>query len=514
MAEALYQHLAGLTEEELARNLRSAHWRLRNLYYILDKDANTVLFVPNLVQERFLEEIWYRNVVPKARQRGFSTVVQLLILDACLFNANIGAGIIAQDDNTAKGIRNNKIKFAYDRLPGFIRTGRRLIIDNVTEMQWDNGSFLIVATSTRGRTLQYLHVSEYGKICAKYPDKAAEIKSGSLPSVDMHGIVVIESTAEGNEGDFYDKCRKAEADAERGRPLQIQEYRLHFTSWWDADEYEADPEHVVISDKDRDYFARIEATIGRDLSPRKRAWYVNKRDNDFSGDQELMWQEYPSTLEEAFKVSAEGKWLANQMALARRQGRITRLPYDPTVPVDTWWDLGVDDDIAIWFSQQIGPWTNFLWFLEGSGEPYSWFVRQMQERGYVWGKHYLPHDGAHRRPGSEMLKTSADMLADLGLRNIEIVPRTHDRAQAINELREDFGNYRFDEEGCAEGLKHLDGYSKEWNERLQVYTSEPRRDGHQHAADAIRQRAQMRHLFKAAGAPKRSMKINRSGMVV
>lgn len=514
MREDLYPHLAGMSEAELEENLRSSHWRLRNLYYILDKDGHTVLFVPNEVQAKFLDDIWYRNVVPKARQRGFSTVVQLLILDACLFNENIGAAIIAQDENAAKRIRNNKIKFAYDRLPDFIREGRPLIVDNVTELQWDNGSFLIVAISTRSATLQYLHVSEYGKICARAPDKANEIKSGSLPSVDQHGIIVIESTSEGQEGDFYDKCQRAKAIAEIGRPLQEMEYRLHFASWWDADEYEAEPEHVIISSTDAAYFNRMEGEIGRPIGPRKRAWYVLKRDNEFSGDQELMWQEYPTTLDEAFMVSSEGVFLADQLSLARRQGRISRLPYDPSIPVDTWWDLGVDDDVAIWFSQQIGAWTNFINYMEGSGEPYSHFTKRMQDLRYTFGKHYLPHDGAHRRPGSEVLKTSADMLHDLGLRNIEIVPRTHDLIQAIQELREDFSNYRFDEEGCAEGLKHLAGYRKEWNERLQVFTSQPRRNGHQHAADAIRQRAQMRGAIRRAGAPARVQRRNRSGMAV
>ena len=176
----MHEHLAGYTEEELREVLKDPHWRIRNLYYVLDKDGNTVLFQPNEVQAKFLDEIWYRNVIPKARQRGFSTVVQLMMLDACLFVPNTGAAIIAQDEDTAKGIRNNKIKFAWDRLPGFVRELVRLTTDNVTELQWSNGSKMRLATSVRGGTVHFLHISELGKIVQAAPAKVEEIQQGSI----------------------------------------------------------------------------------------------------------------------------------------------------------------------------------------------------------------------------------------------------------------------------------------------------------------------------------------------
>lgn len=514
----MHEHLAGYTEEELREVLKDPHWRIRNLYYVLDKDGNTVLFQPNEVQAKFLDEIWYRNVIPKARQRGFSTVVQLMMLDACLFVPNTGAAIIAQDEDTAKGIRNNKIKFAYDRLPGFLRAANPLTTDNVTELQWANGSFMLVALSTRGRTLQWLHVSEYGKICAHAPDKAQEIKSGSLPSVDQHGVIVIESTAEGTEGDFFEKCQRARSLVDAGRRFSLSpmDYRLHFASWWDADEYETDPALVVVSDADNAYFHRLEGEIGRPISAAKRAWYVAKRDNDFGGDQETMWSQYPSTIAEAFMVSTEGTYLADQLSLARRQGRITRVPWNPARPVDTFWDLGYgSDDTCIWFFQQEGMADKFICFLEFHGEPPSVVVRAMQALGYVWGKHFLPHDGNKRNVNALTLKTYADMLSDLGLKNIEIVPRTDDLVQAINLMRDDFSTDWYDEELCADGLKHLGGYRKDWNARLGVWSTTPRQNGHQHAADARRQKSQAKaagmlgRRADRGGAPKRR---NRRGM--
>lgn len=505
-------YLIGMKEAELLDNLKDPHFRLRHLYWITDKNSKLCLFRPNEVQERFLAELHYRNVVPKARQRGFSTCWQIVMLDACVFVENQNTAIIAQDLQKAREIRDTKVIFAWDRLPQIIHEANPLVVDNVEMLKWSNDSRMSVSTSARSGTLQYLHISEYGKICAIYPENAREIMTGSLPTVDQNGIIVIESTAEGKEGDFYDKVMIAKANQEKGKPLTKLDYRLHFASWWDADEYETDPEHVHITEADHKYFDRKEGEIGRKIGPRKRAWYVNKRDADFSGDEEMMWQEYPTTLEEAFQVSSEGVYLANQLSLARRQGRITKVPYDPTLPVHTWWDLGVDDDVAIWFMQQSGPRSHFIDYFEGSGEPYSFFVRALRDKPYVYGKTFLPHDGAHRRPGAEQIKTIAEMLADLGVRDIEIVPRADDLINAIQQLREGFGTYWFDEVNCKTGLTRLEGYRKSWNRTQQVWNSTPANNGNQHAADALRQRAQWGGIIGAGAGMARPKRRNTGGM--
>lgn len=500
------------TEAELIEKLRDPHWRLRNLYWIKDKDSNVVLFKPWPEQERFLANLWFRNIIVKARQRGFSTLIQLVMLDTCLFNPHIEAAVIAQDREAATGIFRGKIKFAYDRLPDVVRAMNPLTKETESELHLANGSSLQVSTSARSGTKQWLHVSEFGKICARFPLKATEIVTGSLPAVAPNGICVIESTAEGQDGAFHDMAMRAQALRDKGTRLANSDYRFHFAPWWDADEYEADPDRVVITSQDNAYFGRIEAQIGREIGPRKRAWYVSERDNTFSGSQEKMFQEYPSTPEEAFQRSTEGCYLAEVLALARRQGRITTVPHDPGRPVNTFWDLhhGGNDDVAIWFHQRVGLLDYWIKFLEFSGESYSAIVRTLQSLGYVWGKHYLPHDADRRFPGAETNPTIRDMLSELGLKNIEVVARVADVVAGINELRDDFGSYWFDEAGCKDGLAHLALYQKDWNERTGAWSDRPRANGHQHAADAIRQKAQGYRM--PVSGPKRNR--NRSAMAV
>lgn len=512
-----YSHLAGMTEQELKKKLRDPQWRIRNLYYILDKNKKTTLFRPNEVQEKFIADLWYRNIVPKARQRGFSTLIQLMMLDACIFVMNQTAAVIAQDMDTAKKIMRDKIEFAWKLLPDFIKNANPLKIDNTEEKTWANGSSLSVSTSARGTTLNWLHVSEYGVICYANPLKADEIVTGAFPAAEQ-GIIVIESTAKGRDGDYYSRVMEALKIKQSGKRPNKLEYKLHFASWWDADEYEIDPTGIIISVKDHEYFDNMERVIARPLPARKRAWYVATRRNTFADDNEKMWAEYPTTIEEAFKVSTEGVWLRKQLSAARLEGRIGKVPYRSGIPVNTFWDLGVSDDIAIWFHQNVAGNDHWIDYYEISEEAYSPIVRELLSKPYTYGHHFLPHDGDQRRPGTMSLETPEDMLRNLGLRNIEIVPRTLDLVNiGIQALRDDFSTYYFDEEKCAAGLIHLENYRKCWNDRMQVFTEQPMKNGHQHAADAIRQKAQarddVRRLTGTGGArmprPKRT---NRSGL--
>ena len=58
-------------------------WRLSNLYWITDKAGKAVQFVPNSAQLKFLDEVHTLNLILKARQLGFTTLV-LPDLPRCL----------------------------------------------------------------------------------------------------------------------------------------------------------------------------------------------------------------------------------------------------------------------------------------------------------------------------------------------------------------------------------------------------------------------------------------------
>lgn len=488
----------GAAEFEAA--MANPMWRLSHLYKIMIKgdDDDEVLvqtFKPNRAQRRLIKRLHTRNIILKARQLGFTTFICILWLDNTLFGVgDTRAGIIAHDKDSAEVIFRDKVKFAYDQLPEQLRTQFPLKRETKRELLFaHNNSSIRVATSMRSGTIHYLHVSEFGKMCARYPMRAAEVITGSIPAVPKSGLIFIESTAEGQEGKFYEMSQKAEASYLADKTLNAKEYEFHFFAWHEAPEYRMDPTGIVITERDHKYFNSLEAKLDITLDPEQRAWYCATRDQDFSGDQEQMWQEYPSTPAEAFQKSVEGTYFREQMATVRKQQRITTVPYEPSVPVNTYWDIGLNDEMAIWFHQRVGTQHRFIRYYEESGEAFEHFVQYMQTLGYVWGRHYLPHDGDTQRLGTVRNWTPRQMLEDLGLRNVEVVPRIDRKINAIHMTRQMFPSCWFDEVECKDGLVHLDLYRKQWDERLAVWKDEPRHDAHSNGADAFMQFAQAEH---------------------
>jgi hypothetical protein len=486
------------TGKELAECLSDPIWRICSgyLYQIMLKsdagEGSVVPFNPNRAQRRLIRRLWHRNIILKARQLGFTTLIAIMWLDHALFNADQRCGIIAQDREAAEVIFRDKVKLAYDRLPPEIKERMPLARDSATELLFaHNNSSIRVATSMRSGTIHRLHISEFGKICAKYPDKATEVVTGSLPAVPLDGIAIIESTAEGREGEFFQMSERAQALAQKGSQLTERDYRFHFFPWWGEEAYRVAGD-VAISEKDHEYFDVVEGLENCKIDREQRNWYVATRDADFGGAAEKMWQEYPSTAKEAFQVSTEGTYYAVQLATARKGGRIGVVPHADGVPVNTFWDIGNSDGTAIWMHQKVGLNHRFIKFIEGWGEPYSYFIKEMQKTGYLWGTHYLPHDAKHKRQQGAIIASPEDMLKKLEIGGKwEIVPVVSEVTHGIQLVRQVFGECWFDDAGCKEGLAHLGAYRKTWNERAGCWSDTPRHDIHSESADSFRQFAQM-----------------------
>ena len=489
-----------ITKEQLANPM----WRITSgaLYKIIakgdgdDGDGLIIPFVPNDVQLELMKSLWHRNVVLKARQRGITTLMAILWLDTALFSDDpIQCGIIAQDKDAVEIIFRYKVKFAYDHLPQFMKDAFPRVKDSAREGQFaHNLSSVRVGTSMRSSTLHRLHISEFGKICAKYPEKAAEVITGSIPAVPKSGILVIESTAEGQEGEFYKITKRSIDQRDTRHKLSVKDYKFHFYSWWDADEYEIEPDNILIDEKYLKHFYTTEAAIGHVLTDRKRAWYVATCESDFSGDMWKMRQEYPSTPEEAFQVSTDGKYFSEQMASARKTGRIVKsIPMLP-IPINTFWDIGKGDMTAIWFHQFGTLQHRFINYYENSGEDLITYVKYLQEmaseRGYIYGKHYIPHESDHKRIGAtpDTSKSIKEMLEDLYRgQYFEVVPRTTNKLTAIQSTRSAMAGAVFDETTCGQGIKRLDNYKKRWVSTTGTWANEPLHDENSHGADAFLQ---------------------------
>jgi hypothetical protein len=330
--------------------------------------------------------------------------------------------------------------------------------------------------------LQYLHISEYGKLCSQFADKAREVRTGALNTLQAGQVVFIESTAEGREGHFFELCETGQAKQRMGTKLTPLDFRFFFYPWHKEPSHELDPEGVVIGDDLRKYFERLETCDGIELNDRKRAWYAKKIETQL----EDMKREYPSTPAEAFEASIEGAYYAQQMAQAELQGRVGAFAALPELAVNTAWDIGVGDATAIWFWQRARDGIYVVGYYENSGEGLPHYIDVLEQYrrrlGWTYGQHIVPHDAKVKEFSTG--RTRIETMLAAGIR--PTLCAMHSLEDGINSVRATLPHCWFAEDECSVGIRHLKSYRKDWDETRGAWKDKPRHDSSSHSADAFR----------------------------
>lgn len=460
----------------LTRILGNQRDRIDHLYKIVDERGESIDFHLNKAQKLLFFNLWFCNVILKSRQHGITTFFCIFYLDICLFNPNMSACIVCHNKEDAEKIFRRYIRHPYESLPVEVRAMVPTTTENKRELIFSNGSSISVITSGRSGTYQLVHISELGKISAKFPDKAQEIKTGTLNAVHPGQIVSIESTAEGRQGLFWEMVALAQKQTAKAkgekRKHHEMEWKFHFFGWTKNALNESDPESVVITDRMSDYFKKVEQKINEPLTPRQKAWYVMKEQvQGFD-----MKREHPSTPDEAFEVSIDGAFFSKQIIEAYSEGRITdKLVLLPNIMVDTWWDIGFHDSTAIWLTQDVGREIHVVGYYENNNEGFehymNWLVDHATSRKFLYGRHTGPFDIAHNEYMAG--KTRIETAARMGLR-FQVAPKMKHETQ-IEAVRQILKICWFDESACSLGLKRLESFRKKWNDRLGTWA-----DGYLH----------------------------------
>lgn len=173
---------------------------------------------------------------------------------------------------------------------------------------------------------------------------------------------------------------------------------------------------------------------------------------------------------------------ANELRLVDTEGRIRRVPYDPSKPVDTAWDLGYGDLVSIWMFQSFPMEYRLIDYEEGSRESISHYISELQKRPYVWGTDYLPWDGGLKALGTG--KSIEELMRAAG-RKVRVAPRLP-VLDGINAARTIFPLCYFDEQKCGAGIRSLRCYRYGEMKSFEGPTREPLHDIHSHCADAFR----------------------------
>lgn len=200
-----------------------------------------------------------------------------------------------------------------------------------------------------------------------------------------------------------------------------------------------------------------------------------------NGNDALYHQEYYCS----FSVPISGAYYAAQISKAYRDGRVGSVPHDPRITVDTWWDLGLNDRMSIWFTQQIGAVRHVIDYYENMDTGMPHYVAKLNEKPYIYGKHTAPHDiGVRELMNGQTRRKTADAL---GI-TFETAPRMP-VIDGIDAVRGIFDLCRFDASKCRDGLNALKSYRKKFDEKRKTYMNTPYHDWSSNGADAFRSMA-------------------------
>jgi hypothetical protein len=497
-----YQHFvtpppADLSDEDFERlYLSSKLWRLNNCYTVINKHGEKVRFVMNLAQHIVYaaSRAHSRLIILKSRQQGISTFWLICFFDDAVFVPNMSIGLMAQGTDEAATLLE-RAKLLWDELHPRIKYRQRRMLDkdNLKEFSFNNNSKIFIRVSFRSTTLQRLHISEFGKIANNNPQRAKETKTGTLQALARGMTGVIESTAEGRNMFklMWDDSVRVEA---MGRGFAAKDFKPVFLSWLD------DPDCVepVYQPEDQtatEYFAKLEETLKRTVSTEQRNFWVAQR-RELGED---IFQEYPATPEEAFTATRDGTFY-NKLYLARvvRRGRVIPNLYDTNLVTDVFFDLGVDDYFVVGFIQHHAGSIRLVREYHNQGKNIAHYLDWVIETGIPIRNWVFPHDINARelgygQGGSAVTRRQivANHLRDKGIRANIIVGSKDSIADGIESTRLMLEEFYVDP-SCEYVISCIQEYSKEHDEKLQVWRETPVHDIYSHGADMLRLVSQQR----------------------
>lgn len=300
------------------------------LLRIENKERQDVSFIPNRVQRQFMGQRTGRDIVLKARQLGFTSVIMADYLVDCVTRPGTVSVVVSHEDHNTQRLFQKARKF-YDSIPDTLKP--RLGHGSATEMTWPSiGSTFYIGTARaqvfgRGDTIHNFLGSEISRW--PDPDKIMTAVRESVPMVG--GSIVLESTPNGEGNYFHIACEQAL----KGEGT----FKLHFYPWWENDEYQLAADHeltleqdrgvLVLDDEEQDLVNRHQLT---DNQIRWRRWKIADMAQGTSLEEakRKFQEEYPEDEQKCFLTTGERRLYPYEVldALMLRCGPAVRMTED------------------------------------------------------------------------------------------------------------------------------------------------------------------------------------------
>ena len=210
---------------------------------------------------------------------------------------------------------------------------------------------------------------------------------------------------------------------------------------------------------------------------------------------EIIDQERAEGMEEAliqqefygsFESQIAGAYYADQIAAAKEQGRIGRLPVEPSLPVHTAWDLGIADAMSVWFFQSVGKEIRLVHYYEATGKGMEHYIQYINQwantNGVMLGTHLAPHDIEVRELTSGRSRKETARQMGISFRTVQ---RPRVKAEGIQAVRRMFPRFWIDDERAEQGYNCVASYRREWDEKAGRFRDNPVHDWASHGADAL-----------------------------
>lgn len=488
-------------EAELMALLGDQRWRLRNLYHIKSEETGQILeFNPYPEQEQvfdaIIEEGHQRIIIPKARRRGMSTGIGILMQDEALMNAGYEAGIVDRNQSEASKKLSNTIKTSINKLPEFLLNDITFGKDNDDHLAFKVGkdleSHIYASTGYRGGNCNFLHVSEWGWIQCADPKRSEEIQTGAIQAA-RKGQIVVETTWKGGKrGHLWEYTKQALETPDDEK--HARSWRVMFFPW------HTDPTYSIqgvsrIRTEVMDYFVELAAIHGIICTEAQMRWYQEEawplNNNRFG--------EYPSVLEECFKSPMEGVIYEMEMGRAMAERRVTSIPVENGLPVFVAFDIGRNDAMPLIFIQPVGKELRVVGYYVNHRESLPHYGNHikawMAEKGVYDVRILLPHDG--NKTSLETGRTLIESFREIGFPNVQRVPKIPSTWTGINYVRDTFPYLWFDKLAIEKRFTRngkefpslsecLNNYHQAEDKNGMMISMEPVHDDYSHGCDALR----------------------------
>lgn len=418
-------------------------------------------YIPRPIQQYLHAAMRRFNVLVCHRRFGKTVLVLNEMLDRGLRceGKNPQYAYLAPTYGQAKRIAWDYLKDFTKSIPGVVVNEAELRIDIPRAHKGDKVRFILLGAenpgSLRGMYLDGAILDEMGEM---HPTIWGETVRPML--VDRIGWCIFIGTPKGRNI-FYDLYNFAKyGDPKRGIPPQPE---------WFAAMYKASETNIISKPE------------------------LESAKNEMSED------EYEQEFQCSFAAALVGAYYGKEMSEAEKDQRICSVPYAKQCAVETYWDLGMSDAMAVWFVQRVGKEIRIIDYMEETGRGLDWMCGAILRKPYTYDMHNFPHDLAVRELTNGLSrKETAESL--LGIKFVNIMPKTGIE-DGINAVKMILNQCWFDEKNCLKGIEALKNYERKWDAKNKIFLPKPLHNWASHAADAFRGMAM---TFKTAGPKDRN----------